>query len=209
MDGCNLWAYGRWREEARAHGRTIPSLQALSHRGIRLTKLVRGLGIPNRPPELSDDEMLAILVQACHVIGLDGLSRDLYDRWRAERSDSPSRQGLAERFGSWSAALVSAGVPQFTGTRRYSDAELLAAIREAADGMGVEPKALTTSGYEQWQAENGETKVITITKRFKRWSTARQAVQSIAIGHAHTRPRGRGARGKQANGQLSPGYCDA
>lgn len=172
------------RDRARANGRSVPSHQAIAHRGIRLAKLIRGLGIPNRPPDPSDDEILILLVQACREIGLGGLSRVLYKRWRTEHLDAPSLPGLAERFGSWSGALESAGVPQIYGNRRFSDVELLAAIREAANSIGVDPQALTTSVYEWWQAQHGGPKAITITKRFKRWSIARQTAQSTAVASA-------------------------
>src|SRR4051794_32781589 len=58
-------------------------------------------------------------------------------KWDREYPRWPSRQAVTERFGSWPAALQAAGYAPYV--RRWSDQEILAALRALAGELGRAP----------------------------------------------------------------------
>jgi hypothetical protein len=86
------------------------------------------------------------------------LSCCVYDRWRAGRLDAPNRNTIAERFGSWHAALEAAGLgdraaraPRPRRRPRPDDERrrrVLAAVRRCADDLGRLPRV---TDYSAWR----------------------------------------------------------
>ena len=165
-------AYGRWRSAVREPDRGAPSRQALAARGVDLVAMIRGLGIPTKPPPSSDLNMLAFVIKAHSEVGIDGLSITAYRRWRFTHEKAPTPGALVDRFGSWSVILERVGIPTVSGNRRYSDCEILAALRNAAGTVGVPLEALTMQGYEDWRRGRRGPTVLTVTNRFGSWPSA-------------------------------------
>lgn len=165
-------AYGRWRSGFREPGRGAPSRQALAARGVDLLALIRGLGIPTTPPPSSDPDLLASVTKAHSELGIDGLSITAYRRWQSAQEKAPTSGALTEHFGSWRVVLERAGIPIVSGNRRYSDSELLAALRNAAGAAEVPLEALTMQVYEEWRSGRRLPTVLTITNRFGSWRKA-------------------------------------
>jgi hypothetical protein len=59
-------------------------------------------------------------------------------KWDREYPRWPSRLAVTERFGSWTAALEAVGMDPHV--RRWSNAEILAALRELAARMRWQPR---------------------------------------------------------------------
>jgi hypothetical protein len=165
-------AYGRWRSGNRERGRGAPSRQALTARGVDLVTLIRGLGIPTTPPPVSDQDSLVFVSKAHSEVGIDGLSITAYRRWQSAQEKAPTSGALTERFGSWNVILERAGIPIVSGNRRYSDSELMAALRNAARTVDVPLDALTMQLYEEWQRGRRMPTGLTITNRFGSWLKA-------------------------------------
>jgi len=165
-------AYGRWRSGIRERGRGAPSRQALAAKGVDLVAMIRGIGIPTTPPPSSDRDLLAFVMKAHSEVGIDGLSIAAYRRWQSAQEGAPTSGALTEHFGSWRVILERAGIPIVSGNRRYSDSELLAALRNAAGAVEVPLEALTMQVYEEWRRGRRLPTVLTITNRFGNWLKA-------------------------------------
>jgi len=74
------------------------------------------------------------------------------EKWDREYPRWPSRLVVTERFGSWPAALAAAGCAPYA--RRWSDEEILAALRELAGELGRAPTPADLDARPQLFAGN-------------------------------------------------------
>ena len=124
-----------------------------------------GIGRRGRKPQYTDDELLAILVKVADKLGRAPTTVDL-----TQMKDAPSPASFSKRFGSWTAALDRAGIKKSKNTRarrpRYSDEQLIAHLKGAADRLGGTPRVQDLAGME------GVPSPLTYRNRFGSWSAA-------------------------------------
>lgn len=131
------------------------------------------------PARVSNDDLLAAL-RACHDEAgtITGAS---YRTW-AMQHGVPGPQTVAQRFGSWNAALTAAGLSDDAPIKRssaFTDNDLWSALIE---GLRAQPDA-TVAEWEAWaQTRPGTPSLTTIRNRLALpWSTLRnEALTAIA-----------------------------
>lgn len=112
----------------------------------------------------TDEELIAELKRAWAERGAPWTS---YEWLRSKRSPSASIYCL--RFGSWSGAVAAAGLYYREHSwSRYSSEEMLAKIREAANGAAT----LSCLRYSAWRQEHEGPCVGSFIIRFGTWSKA-------------------------------------
>ena len=129
-----------------------------------------------RPRSHSAERILSALRQASDI--LDGpVSIAKYRRLRRSGPGWPSAGTVVHRFGSWADALRAAGIavsdcPRADGfgKRKFSDAEILAALRGA-----VRERAFSIREYDDLAEARGWPKSVTVRKRFGSWTAAVEA----------------------------------
>jgi hypothetical protein len=134
---------------------------------------------PPKPPEpkYPTEEILELLREAADAVGGD-LREPSYRRYAEGRSIAdgrswPSASTINARFGSWSRALIAAGLKPL-GTlssksrRKFSDDDCFAAIRAAAEALGGPP---TVGAYREFarKSQGGYPSEMTIRVRFGAW----------------------------------------
>lgn len=116
--------------------------------------------------QYTDDELIDALKRAAGTLGRTPSKDEM------ESMDGlPSVWTYQHRFGSWSAALERAGIRprQAPARTRYSDEELIAAIRRAADELGKAPTMKEMALLE------GVPSPLTFRDRFGSWTSAIKA----------------------------------
>lgn len=93
----------------------------------------------SRGRRYTSDQLLTALTRAHQSIGGARLTAEAYNRW-ADGTKEPRGSTIAKRFGSWSAALVEAGLE---GSRRnrprtYDDDELRKVLAACFDELGLD-----------------------------------------------------------------------
>jgi hypothetical protein len=140
-------------------------------------------GARRRPRGLTqswtDDELVAELRAWTQATGHRSSSR--YERDRGGRPDLPPLSTICKRFGGWHAALAEIGeTSPRPSVRRYSDADLVAALRSWLHDGG-DGKAAT---YHRDAARLGLPSFNTVYLRLGPWRTAlaRAAQPELAPG---------------------------
>lgn len=94
--------------------------------------------------------------------------------YRAHRDNGdPSLATIFDRYESWDAALVAAGIEPRNDTRghrlqTWSDDQIVEAVRDSG--------ATTVSKYAEWRAAHGGPAVETVLNRFGGWNNVRRRV---------------------------------
>lgn len=131
-------------------------------------------------PKYPTEELIELLQSAADVLGGE-LREASYCRYAAGRSTAdgrpwPSSATIIARFGSWSRALVAAGMEPLGRLRsqprpKFSEEDCLAAIRAAADALGELP---TMAAYRDFaRASQGSyPSDVTLRLRLGPWHEA-------------------------------------
>ena len=121
----------------------------------------------------SDDDIAGAMQNAWAEIqrinpSATGLSHVLYDRVR--RESDPSAALLVSRFG-WENACATAGVPagislrpKATYTTRWTDADILAKVREYVDECMADDQRPSYLGYDRWQQYDSDAPSGTLVR---------------------------------------------
>ena len=112
-----------------------------------------------RPPAYSDHEIVDALRAHARRRGVSTLS--------SEWDGHPDRNVIAQRFGSWNAALAAAGLSPRRVRRDWSEQEILDGLRRFAADHGRPPRASDRVGL----LERYPSPALAIT-RFGSWSAA-------------------------------------
>jgi cytosine/adenosine deaminase-related metal-dependent hydrolase len=140
----------------------LPAVSTFISRFGSWSAAVKAAGFTPRLPRWSDDELLDALRAFA-----DEESRPPTAVEANARKGFPSAQTFVEHFGSWNAALDTAGLTP--RNRRRTDEELLADLRKFADEHGTVPSAAAVR-----EQENMATPP-TYRNRFGSWNEALDA----------------------------------
>jgi hypothetical protein len=134
---------------------------------------------PPKPPDpkYPSEEILELLRAAAEAVG--GVLREAsYRRYAEGRSIAdgrpwPSNATIVARFGSWSRALIAAGLEPLgplssESRRKFSDDDCIAAMQAAAEQLGEPP---TVAAYQEFARESGGAypSEATVRQRFGNW----------------------------------------
>lgn len=122
-------------------------------------------------PVFSDDDLTAAIRTAADHLGHTPSSGDYLVLARALRL--PSLPTVANRFGSWSVAVLAAGlVPRGAGRGSYARRWTELAVRTALEGLVIELGAFPTAEQYELSAESDPhlPSLATIRHRLGRWS---------------------------------------
>jgi len=149
----------------------ISRLEACRHKSMRRA---------GKAQRHTDDDLLSTLLTA-HA-DLDGkhLSVKRYVQWRKQHG-GPGELTITKRFGSWNRALSLAGLttkdsPEGFGVPKYSDEDILAAVRRV-QVEHCEGRLPSIDQYELHRAE-GEPVPATIRLRFGTWHNVLEALEA-------------------------------
>lgn len=113
----------------------------------------------------TDDELLDALRRAADELGRTPTQKEI-----AAMDGYPSYMTYFKRFGSWNEALRLAGIePRERHVRRYTEAELITLLKEAAAVLGRTPKT------DDLQAMDAYPSWHTYHARFGSWNKALEA----------------------------------
>jgi hypothetical protein len=145
-------------------------------------------------PKYPTEELIELLQSAADAVGGD-LREESYCRYAAGRSTAdgrpwPSSATISARFGSWSRALVAAGMEPLgrlrkQHRRKFSDEDCLAAIRAAAEALGELPTMAAYRDFARASAGSYPSQV-TLRLRLGPWHEAlsRAGLLSLPVGAA-------------------------
>lgn len=134
--------------------------------------------VPKAPdPKYPTEEILELLQEAAAAIG--GVLREpSYRRYAEGRSIAdgrpwPSNATVTARFGSWSRALIAAGLEPLgplssQSRRKFSDDDCVAAMQAAAEKLGEPP---TVAAYREFarESDGAYPSEATLRQRFGNW----------------------------------------
>jgi hypothetical protein len=123
--------FGPWTELLRAAGLTAPN-----------TTKRRSVGDSKKQAALAD------VRRAAEETGESPLTSPTYDRW-AKINGATTRGAVIRFFGRWPSVLAAASLPTKRAMWRGTPAEMLNALRSAADDL--ETSHLTVSAYLGWR----------------------------------------------------------
>jgi hypothetical protein len=144
---------------------TLPSAWTVRRLFGSWSNYVRAAGLTPRPYRAwSRPRVIAALREWAELNGGQAPSGR---QWKQSTSTHPSHAVVRRLFGSWGNALQRAGLsPQTAQPVRWTDAEILLALRRWADAQGV-PRATDWSAVEPGRPTRG-----LVTGRFGSWNAA-------------------------------------
>jgi hypothetical protein len=181
IEGCG--------EEIKAAFLVSHNVEQVAHRfglPIAVTKEFIKAQFPHtwerRPPKPSEpkypsEEILELLREAAAAVGGD-LREPSYRRYAEGRSIAdgrtwPSNATVTARFGSWSRALIAAGLKPLgplssQSRRKFSDEDCVAALRAATEKLGALP---TVEAYREFarESDGAYPSDATLRMRFGNW----------------------------------------
>lgn len=163
-----------WNKYAKTHG-YLGTQGIYHHTRQKWEDYRKSLGFPPRNKSFTKEECIEAIKKAAIELG-EFFTKKQYTKWQKAHPNFPSPGVITNRFESWNAAKIAAGlVPNASWGKEFSDEEILTALKDCAQALGT--KLFSEEEYMKWRGKNTALPHIeTIRKRFGGLAKAKEAV---------------------------------